>query len=92
MTRYEFRIAAKNAIVQAVQELHDENLSIAEIYMIDYYSTLMRGRFIDKSHNDRLYEVAYDPDGKDVMLVNEYELTHSIFADLDITVPSGEER
>lgn len=74
MTSYEFEVAAKNAVIQAIKQNHDEIFTIEQVHMVWFAHVLgfKKAIMIDGGANNRLYEVTYNRD-KNEMYVDEYD-------------------
>lgn len=88
MTSYEFEVAAKNAVIKAIKEMHDEDFPIEQINMVWFAHLLgfKKAILIDAGANNRLYEVTYNRD-KNEMYVDEYDkVKNTVFTELDTEV------
>ncbi len=74
MNSYEFCVAAKNAIIQKVKEIYNEDYKIEDIQVVWMVHLLgfKKGIYIDNGKNNRIYEVTYNRD-RNEMYVDMYE-------------------
>ena len=79
MTSYEFEIAAKNAVMNIIQDRYGETYGIHEMHFTSFSHVLgnKKATLIDCGNNARYYEVTYDL-GNDAMYVDVYEKQHNI--------------
>lgn len=79
MTSYEFEVAAKQTLIQLIQELYGETYGIHEIHLTSLYHVLGNKKCtaIDCGNNMRYYEVTYNA-LKDEMYVDVYDKFHNV--------------
>ena len=74
LTSYEFEVAAKNAVIDLIDEVYGEQYDISGIQMV-WFGHIMgfkKAILIDVGENNRMYEVTYDRD-RDFLYVDGYE-------------------
>lgn len=79
MTSYEFEVAAKNAVIDAILSLYDEEYTVRDIHVVWLTHVLGFKKCVlaDCGPNTRLYEVTYSP-AKDEMYVDVYQKRKNI--------------
>lgn len=85
MMSYEFEVAAKNALIEFIQNKYGEAFNIHEIHLVSFMHVLgnKKATLIDSGANERYYEVTYDKD-KDALYIDAYQ------KEWHIRIPGGE--
>lgn len=79
MTSYEFEVICKNALIDKLKTLYNEDFNIKELHMVWYAKELQNHKctICDLRDNQRYYECTYNGD-KDELYIDIYNKEHNI--------------
>ena len=79
MNSYEFEVICKNALIEQLKKLYNEDLKINELHLVWFAKALQNWKciIIDLRENNRLYECTFNGN-KQELYVDIYDKQHNI--------------
>ena len=79
MNSYEFEVICKNALIEQLKKLYNEDLKIDELHLVWFTKALQNWKciIIDLRENNRLYECTFNGN-KQELYVDIYDKQHNI--------------
>lgn len=79
MTSYDYEVICKNALIQKLKELYNEDLTIKDLHLVWFSKALQNYKciIIDLRPNKRMYECTYNGN-KDELYLDIYNKEHNI--------------